>query len=149
MNEKRYYSQLAYFVKAILVIVVIGVTFYIITAFSDAIAEWFSIKLRKNLVVIEYVINGIFGLIAFGSIALILLRGKPAVTLSNKTLRTNRFKRDFEQLKSYHPSKGGSEPFVISHDGKQFDIELSWFSKKDRKAIEAFILQQITSANAS
>lgn len=149
MKEQRYYSQADYFIKAALVIAVIGITFFIITEFADKIAQSLSIKLRKNLVIIEYIINSIFGLIAFVSIALILLRGKPAVTLSNKTLRTNRFKRDFEQLKSYHPSKGGSEPFVISHDGKQFDIELSWFSKKDRKAIEAFISQQITSANAS
>jgi len=149
MKVQRYYSQADYFIKAALVIMVIGVTFFIITEFADKIAEEISIKLRKNLVAIEYIINGVFGVIAFVSIAVILLRGKPAVTLSQKTLRTNRFKRDFAQLKSYHPSKGGSEPFVISHDGKQFDIELSWFSKKDRNAIEAFILQQITTANAS
>jgi hypothetical protein len=147
MNEKRYYSQLAYFVKAILVIVVIGVTFYIITAFSDAIAEWFSIKLRKNLVVIEYVIIGFFGLIAFVSIALILLRGKPQVTINNKTLRTNRFKKDFSDIKLYQKGKGGSEPYIISHEGKQYDIELSWFSKKDRAEIETLIEQQIATAN--
>lgn len=149
MKELKYYSQLSYFIKAILIIVVIGLAFFIITAFSDAIAQELSIKLRKNLVVIEYVINGIFGLIAFVSIALIILRGKPKVTLNKTTLRTNRFKKDFIQLKSYHPSKGGSEPYVISHEGTQHDIELSWFSKKDRKEIETFILQQITTANAS
>ena len=149
MKELRYYSQLAYVIKASLIISVIVLTFFIITTFSDAIAQELSIKLRKNLVVIEYVINGFFGLIAFVSIALILLRGKPAVTLTTSTLRTNRFKKDFEQLKSYHPGKGGSEPYVISHEGTQHDIELSWFSKKDRKAIEAFILQQVTIANAS
>ncbi|WP_430410491.1 hypothetical protein [Kordia sp.] len=147
MKEKKYYSQLAYFVKAILVIVVIGVTFYIITAFSDAIAEWFSIKLRKNLVVIEYVINGFFGLIAFVSIAIILLRGKPQITLTNKTLRTNRFKRDFSKIKLYQKGKGGSEPYIITHDKQQFDIELSWFSKRDRKEIESIILRQIEVAN--
>ncbi len=143
MKEKKYYSQATYFVKAILIIIVIGVTFFIITQFSDKIAQEISIKLRKNLVVIEYVMNGIFGLIAFGSIALIFLRGKPAVTLNDTTLRTNRFKKDFAQLKTYHPGKGGSEPYVISHDGKQYDIELSWFSKKDQKEIEAFIRKRI------
>jgi hypothetical protein len=149
MKEQRYYSQVAYFVKAILVMIVIGVTFFIITQFSDRIAQEISIKLRKNLVVIEYIMNGFFGIIAFGSIVLIMLRGKPKVTLNDTTLRTNRFKKDFVELKTYHPSKGGSEPFVISHEGTQHDIELSWFSKKDRKAIETFISQQIISANAS
>jgi len=143
MKEKKYYSQSDYFIKATLIIIVIGVTFFIITQFSDKIAEEISIKLRKNLVVIEYIMNGIFGLIAFGSILLILLRGKPAVTLSETTLRTNRFKKDFTQLKTYHPGKGGSEPYVISHEGKQYDIELSWFSKKDQKEIEAFIRKRI------
>ncbi|MBC8754485.1 hypothetical protein H2O64_07360 [Kordia sp. YSTF-M3] len=146
MKEKKYYSQVAYLVKAILVIIVIGVTFFIITQFSDKIAQEISIKLRKNLVVIEYIMNGIFGIIAFGSIALILLRGKPRVTLSDTTLRTNRFKKDFIELKTYHPSKGGSEPYVISHDGKQYDIELSWFSKKDQKEIEAFIKERVATA---
>jgi hypothetical protein len=143
MKEKKYYSQVAYLVKAILVIIVIGVTFFIITQFSDRIAQEISIKLRKNLVVIEYVMNSIFGIIAFGSILLIMLRGKPKVTLNDTTLRTNRFKKDFVELKTYHPSKGGSEPYVISHDGKQYDIELSWFSKKDQKEIEAFIRKRI------
>lgn len=143
MKEKKYYSQAAYFVKAILVIIVIGVTFFIITQFSDKIAGEISIKLRKNLVVIEYVMNGIFGIVAFGSIALIFLRGKPAVTLNETTLRTNRFKKDFSEIKSYHKGKGGSEPYVISHEGKQYDIELSWFSKKDQKEIEAFIKERV------
>ncbi|QHI38019.1 hypothetical protein IMCC3317_34020 [Kordia antarctica] len=143
MKQKKYYSQALYFMKAILVIIVIGVTFFIITQFSDKIAQEISIKLRKNMVIIEYVVNGIFGLIALASIALILLRGKPAVTLSHTTLRTNRFKKDFAQLKSYHPGKGGSEPYVISHEGKQYDLELSWFSKKDQKEIEAFIKERV------
>lgn len=143
MKEKKYYSQADYFLKAILVIVVIGVTFFIITQFSDAIAQEISIKLRKNLVIIEYVMNGVFGIIAFGSILLILLRGKPAITLNYKTLRTNRFKKDFADIKSYHPGRGGSEPYVISHDGKQYDLELSWFSKNDRKEIETFIQERM------
>lgn len=146
MKERKYYSQAAYFVKAILVILVIAVTYFIITQLSDRIAQEISIKLRKNLVVIEYVMNSIFGLIAFGSIALILLRGKPKVTLNEKTLRTNRFKKDFSEIKSYHKGKGGSEPFIISHEGKQYDIELSWFSKRDRKEIEAFITERVAIA---
>ncbi|MGH1386009.1 hypothetical protein [Kordia sp.] len=147
MKERRYFSQLAYFVKAILIIVVIGVFFYIVTELSDKLAETLSIKFRKNLVVIEYVVNILIGIICFLLILIILLRGKPQITLNASTLRTNRFKRNFSDLKSYHPSKGGSEPYVISHDGKQFDIELSWFSKKDRQEIESFIIKQIETAN--
>ena len=143
MKEKKYYSQADYLIKAFLIISVIIVAFIIITLLSDQIAQEISIKLRKNLVAIEYVVNGVFGFIALASIALILLRGKPAVTLSHTTLRTNRFKKDFAQLKSYHPGKGGSEPYVISHEGKQYDLELSWFSKKDQKEIEAFIKERV------
>ncbi|EDP97266.1 hypothetical protein U8527_02925 [Kordia algicida OT-1] len=145
--EKRYYSQVAYLLKAVLIIVVIGVGFYIATQVSHKIATELSIKLRKDLVVIEYTINAIVGIIAFLSILVILLRGKPQISINDTTLRTNRFKRDFSELKSYHKGRGGSEPYVISHDGKQFDIELSWFSKKDRNEIEAFIINQIKAAN--
>ena len=143
MKKKKYYSQLAYFVKAILIIVVIGVFFYSATELSDKIAETLSIKFRKNLVVIEYVVNILVGIISLLLILIILLRGKPQITLSATTIRTNRFKKKFDELKSYHPSKGGSEPYVISKDGKQYDLELSWFSKKDQQEIEAFLIAQI------
>jgi len=146
--EKRYYSQLIYLMKGLLIIIVLAVGFYIATMVSDKIAEQLSIKFRKNLVAIEYTINIFVGIIAFLIILVVILRGKPQIVLNATTLRTNRFKRNFSELKSYHKSKGGSEPYVISHDGKQFDIELSWFSKKDRKEIESFIIQQIETANS-
>lgn len=141
--EKRYYSQLAYFIKAILIIIVIGVFFYIMTELSDKIAETLSIKFRKNLVAIEYIVNIVFGIISLLFILLILLRGKPQIAINETMIRTNRFKKKFDELASYHPSKGGSEPFVISKEGKQYDIELSWFSKKDRQEIEAFLSERI------
>ncbi|AXG69379.1 hypothetical protein KORDIASMS9_01599 [Kordia sp. SMS9] len=144
--EKRYYSQLAYFIKAILIIIVLGVFFYIITELSDQIAETLSIKFRKNLVAIEYVMNIVFGIICLLFILIILLRGKPQITINETMIRTNRFKKKFEELASYHPGKGGSEPFVLSKEGKQYDIELSWFSKKDRKEIEAFLTERIQTA---
>ncbi len=144
--EKRYYSQLSYLIKAILIIIVIGVFFYIITELSDKIAETLSIKFRKNLVAIEYVVNIVFGIISLLFILLILLRGKPQIAINETMIRTNRFKKEFDELASYHPSKGGSEPYVISNEGKQYDIELSWFSKKDRQEIEAFLSERIKTA---
>ncbi|WP_420571633.1 hypothetical protein [Kordia sp.] len=144
MKERKYYSQGAYFIKAILIVIVIAVTFYIITVLSDSMAEWFSMKLRKNLVFIEYVINAFFGIISILTITYIVLTGKPHITISDTTLRTNRFKKDFVELKSYHPGRGGSEPYLISHDEKQYDLELSWFSKRDRKEIEALIQERVT-----
>ncbi|MEM6685649.1 MAG: hypothetical protein AAF617_07670 [Bacteroidota bacterium] len=143
MKEKKYYSQLAYFIKAVLIIIVIGVFFYIETEFADKIAENLSIKFRKNLVAIEYTLNILFGAIGLLFIAIILLRGKPAITINDTAIRTNRFKKNFDELASYHPGKGGSEPYVISKEGRQYDIELSWFSKKDRTEIESFIKARV------
>ncbi|MFK7747438.1 MAG: hypothetical protein AB8B65_03535 [Kordia sp.] len=145
MKEKKYFSQLAYFIKAILIIVVIGVFFYIITELSDKLAESLSIRFRKNLVVIEYVVNITIGAICLLLILVILLRGKPQISINETTIRTNRFKKKFDELETYHPSKGGSEPFMVSKQGKQYDLELSWFSKKDRKEIEAFIKERVKS----
>lgn len=147
MKEKKYYSQFAYFIKAILIIAVLCFGFVLATQVSHKIAKTLSIEFRRNLVAIEYIINGFIGLISVLFILIIILRGKPQITINDKTLRTNRFKRDFSELKSYHKEKGGSEPYVISHDGKQFDIELSWFSKKDREEIETLIQRQIATAN--
>lgn len=141
--EKRYYSQLAYLIKAVLIIVVIGVFFYIITELSDKLAETLSIKFRKNLVFIEYTLNILFGIISLFLIFIIVSRGKPQISITETTIKTNRFRKNFDELASYHSSKGGSEPYVISKDGKQYDIELSWFSKKDRQEIESFIKERI------
>ena len=60
MKGKKYYSQLAYFVKAILIIIVIGVFYYIETEIAHKIAKSLSIAYRKNLVFIEYTFNIIF-----------------------------------------------------------------------------------------
>ncbi|WP_046743997.1 hypothetical protein [Kordia zhangzhouensis] len=147
MQEHKYYSQYAYLIKIVLIIAVLVFGFFIATLFSHKIAKELSIEFRKNLVAIEYIINGFVGLISILFIVIIALRGKPQIVLNATTLKTNRFKRNFADLKSYHKGKGGSEPYVISHDGKQFDIELSWFSKKDRQKIESHIIQQIEAAN--
>ncbi|MEM6721874.1 MAG: hypothetical protein AAF611_21275 [Bacteroidota bacterium] len=146
MMEKKYYSQLAYFFKMIFIIILLGVFYYFVTELADKIAQELSIKFRKNLVFIEYTLNIIFGIVILLIILLIVFRGKPQITINDTTIRTNRFKKNFDELATYHPSKGGSEPYVISKDGKQYDIELSWFSKKDRREIEAFLKERIQTA---
>jgi hypothetical protein len=144
--ERRYYSQLGYFFKAIFIIILVGLFFYVITVASHELAAALSMEFRKNLVAIEYVINISVGIICLLTILLIILRGKPNVIITETSIKTNRFKKNFDELKSYHPGKGGSEPFVISKDGKQYDIELSWFSKRDRQEIEAFIKDRVATA---
>lgn len=147
MEEKKYYSQFAYFIKVVFIIILLGLAFYFVTEASDLIAEKFSRAFRKNMVITEYVLNGFVGIIIGLAILLVLFRGKPQVSINDKTLRTNRFKRDFSQIKSYHKGRGGSEPYVITHDGKQLDIELSWFSKRDREEIESIILRKLEAVN--
>ena len=147
MKEKKYYSQFAYFIKIIFIVILLAVAFYFFTEASYKIAKELSIFFRRDFIVMEYSLNALAGIILGAAILLVGVRGKPQITINATTLRTNRFKRDFSELKSYHTGRGGSEPYVISHDGKQLDIELSWFSKRDRKEIEAFIIQQIETAN--
>ena len=147
MRERKFYSQFAYFIKIMFIVILLGLAFYFVTEASDLIAEKLSRLLRKNMVPTEYLVNGFVGIILLLAILLVIVRGKPQVTINDKTLRTNRFKKDFSELKSYHKGKGGSEPYVISNDGEQYDIELSWFSKKDRNEIEKIILRQIEATN--
>lgn len=147
MTEKRYYSQLAYLIKIIFIVIFLGLAYFFMTVASHKLAAELSMALRKNLVIIEYTLNGIVGIILGLAILLILLRWKPQVSINDKTLRTNRFKRDFSEIKSYHKGRGGSEPYVITHDGKQLDLELSWFSKRDREEIESIILRNLEVAN--
>ena len=142
--EKRYYSQWSYGFKILFISAIVVLFFYVVTVASHELAAALSMEFRKNLVAIEYTINIIAGIVCGLTILYILFRGNPNIIINETTLKTNRFKKDFEELKSYHPSRGGSEPYVISKDGKQYDIELSWFSKRDRKEIEAFIKQRLT-----
>ncbi len=147
MKEKKYYSQFAYFIKVIFITILLGLAYFFMTVASHKLAAELSIALRKNLVIIEYTLNGFVGIILGLAILLVIFRGKPQVSINEKTLRTNRFKRDFSEIKSYHKGRGGSEPYVITHDGKQLDIELSWFSKRDREEIESIILRNLEVAN--
>lgn len=147
MKEKQYYSQFAYYIKSILIIVTTIIAYISFTMISEEIALSLSKYFRMNLIAIEYTINGFVILFSILIILLIILRNKPKIVLNDTYIRTNRFKKEFTEIKTYNPARGGSEPFFITHDNKQYDLELSWFSKSDREEIEKIILTKIA-ANA-
>ncbi|MFP2996956.1 hypothetical protein ABN763_13650 [Spongiivirga sp. MCCC 1A20706] len=63
----------------------------------------------------------------------------PTIQLSEKSISINNVHRNFGEIKSFSPSKGGSEPFLILNNGKRIDLELSWFSKEDKTIIAEYL----------
>ncbi|MEW7289119.1 hypothetical protein [Aquimarina sp. 2304DJ70-9] len=77
----------------------------------------------------------------------ILKSNKPAIQLSNTNININEVNIEYDQIESFHSSKGASEPYIISKSGEKIDLELSWFKKKDQAEIESMILEKIKSLN--
>lgn len=95
--------------------------------------------------IIMYVLMGILLLLALFVIYYIVTSNKPVVELNDDFLRYKYRKILFEDIKLFHPSKGGSEPFIITRDDRQIDLELSWLRKADRIEIENTIQKKIAS----
>ncbi|XLS29569.1 hypothetical protein ACJD0Z_01825 [Flavobacteriaceae bacterium M23B6Z8] len=92
-----------------------------------------------------FVLLGIFLLITVFVIYFVITSNKPVVELQEDFMRYKYRKIPFKDIKTFYTSKGGSEPFIVTKDNKQIDLELSWLSRKDRVEIEETIQRKIAS----
>lgn len=129
--EKVYKATNFYYFKMILLIV-------IILLISNMYIFIFSTFLNLGYVV-DMIIAIIFGLISLFAIYIVIISNKPVVSIEQNTLKYRYHKFLFSEIDSFHPSRGGSEPYIITKEGKRIDMELSWLRKQDRQEIEEII----------
>ncbi len=75
---------------------------------------------------------------------LIFKYNRPTFEFQDHAININGMIIKYDQIKSFHPAKGGSEPYVITTTGDKIDLELSWLKKSDRTEIENTILEKIS-----
>lgn len=95
--------------------------------------------------VLMFVLLGIFLIIALFVVYVVITSNKPVVELQEDFIRYKYRKVFFKDIKHFYTSKGGSEPFIITKDNNQIDMELSWLRKKERLEIEETIQKRISS----
>jgi len=83
-------------------------------------------------------------ILIFSIAILLIVRGNnPRIRLNSDFFVISGHQFYYAQIKEYTPSKGGSEPYLITKEGNKIDVELSWFKKKDRLEIEKILLEKI------
>ena len=70
--------------------------------------------------------------------------GKYVVGISNDTIQTEHSTHSVSEIKSFHPARGGSEPYLIFNNGERVDLEVSWLNSSDRREIEARLKELIS-----
>ncbi|NQY06342.1 MAG: hypothetical protein HRT68_09200 [Flavobacteriaceae bacterium] len=137
--EKSFKPNNLYLLKTIgLVLATLAGFTFIYTFYSLMTAN-----LHRIVVILINIFFGILFLIAILFIILNILRGKPTLSISEEYIKIKYRKILFSDIKEYRPSKGGSEPEIITKDNQSFTLELSWFTKSDRKEIEDHLIKHL------
>ena len=61
------------------------------------------------------------------------------IKLSDSYLKTNRHRFPYTEIKTYYSPRGGSEPYLILHNGNRVDLDISWLKKEDRDEVDTFL----------
>lgn len=131
--NKMYKANNLYYLKLGLLVICIGITYLL----YDFIIYTFLGNIQRLWAqVIMFVLLGVFLILALFAMYIVITSNKPVVVLGNDHLRYKNRKIYFKDVKIFYPSKGGSEPFLVTNNNKQIDLELSWLRKTDRLEIE-------------
>lgn len=135
--QKVYKPTILYIIKIFGLIVFLAFTLGVISIFFDL----FNYFLHSS--VFELSIMIIAGaLLVIGSY-FIVISNNPIIKLEDKRMTIGHYTIDFENIKTFSGSKGGSEPFLITKDNDRIDLQLSWFSKKDQDEIAQLLQEKI------
>ena len=134
---KTYKPTFLYILKIFGLIVSAGVSIFIVGLLSNTFR--FFIKNQT----LELVINIVIIISFLVAIIMVIRSSNPVITFRNKFFTMGNLDIYYDQIKDYYPSKGGSEPYLITKEGNRIDLELSWFSKKDQDAIRKTLLHKI------
>ncbi len=143
MVGKEYKPTLLYVLKIIFMILLTSVGFLVIQMIPDWLAALFPKDMGQLGYWIALALKIVIALICLLLIVLILLRGRPIVQLSDTVLTYRHIPYKFADISEFRPSRGGSEPSIVTKEGNQIDLELSWLTKKEREEIEAFLKKKI------
>ncbi|WP_340066485.1 hypothetical protein [Ascidiimonas aurantiaca] len=140
--NKIYKANNVYYLKLGLLVICIGITYLL----YDFIIYTFLGNIQRLWAqVIMFVLLGVFLLLALFAMYIVITSNKPVIILEKDHLRYKNRKIFFKDIKIFYPSKGGSEPFVVTHSNQQIDLELSWLRKTDRVEIESAIAREVSS----
>lgn len=134
MNKVYKATNFYYFKIAVVIVIIAFVAFSYTTFF----ASLFGFNSLANTV---FVI--VFGSVSLFAIYVVILSNKPVITFENDAFRYRYKKILFSEIQSYHPPLGGSEPYLITKEGKKIDLELSWLKKQDQQEIQEILLSHI------
>ena len=134
---KQYRPTLVYIIKIFGLIIGAAFSIFIISLFINIISFFVESSLFEKIILI--LLTALF----ITAIFLIIRSNNPSISFKNDSLLIGRQEISFDQIEKFHPSKGGSEPYIVTKDGLKIDIETSWFRKKDRLEIEQIIVEKI------
>ncbi|MDH7447536.1 hypothetical protein [Aquimarina sp. 2201CG14-23] len=136
---KQYRPTLLYFIKIFGLIILALFSVFIISLFFDIIAYFVQSSLFEKL------LFAILILVCIGVSFMIIRSNNPSIRLGQDTMIIGQEEISYHRIENFYPSKGGSEPYILTKDGRRIDLEISWFRKKDRVTIEQVILERINS----
>jgi len=132
--EKIYKATNFYYFKIAITILLIALACLVYIFFFAVLGLGF---------IINAIVGTIFILISLFIIYIVIISNKPVITIRKETL-TYRYKQlSFNEIETFHVSKGGSEPYIITKEGKRIDLELSWLKKQDQLEIEKSIQERL------
>ncbi|NER12914.1 hypothetical protein GWK08_05655 [Leptobacterium flavescens] len=126
---KQYKATNFYYFKMVLIILLIALVYFLYTAVFAALLNFGRIS--------NIIIASVFGIVGLFAIFIVILSNKPVIIFEDEAIIYRYKKIFFSDIASFHPARGGSEPYIITKGQKRVDLELSWLTKKDRDEIEA------------
>ncbi|MDY8136942.1 hypothetical protein [Aquimarina sp. 2201CG5-10] len=137
---KTYKPSLLYLIKIFGLLVFASFSVLIFNLFFDVIGYFLKSSLFELIILIVVII--LFVITSYFSI----LSNNPIIKFSDTHIIASNQEIAYDQIRDFFPSKGGSEPYIITSEGIRVDLQLSWFRKKDRIEIEDTLLKKIESS---
>lgn len=134
---KQYRPTWQYILKIFGLVVGAAFSIFILNIFLDVISIFIKSSLFEKSVFIFLIILLIVA--AF----LIIRANNPTIIFTNDYIRVGRQEIRYDQIQKFYTAKGGSEPYILTKEGHKVDLEISWFTKKDRIEIENMVLEKI------
>ena len=133
----RYRPTLLYVIKIFGLIICAAFSIFIISVFIDIVTFFVKSSFFEK-------ISGIFLLLVLLIAAIRIIRSNnPSISFANDYMIVGYQEVKYDDIKKFYPSKGGSEPYIITKDNHKIDLEISWFRKKDRLEIEKGIAEKM------
>ncbi|MBW1298448.1 hypothetical protein [Aquimarina litoralis] len=136
---KTYRATILYAIKIFGLIVCAGFAVFIISLFINIVSFFIESSFFEKIVISILFI--LFVIAAFQ----IIRSNNPSISFDENHMLIGRHEILYSEIENFHPAKGGSEPYITTKSGGKIDLEISWFRKRDRIAIEKTLSEKIKS----